>query len=153
MCRVVGWCVCMCVCVWGVCVCCVSGGLGITGWGWKLCKMLAKSYGTSVDTRKIQLPINLSPTALRLRFLSADLCELFLLDLPFGSPNLAWAHLYNLLLNFNTLPKRKYKEKGDCGLLWKWNKRGVIDLSFFSCDTFLSFLLCTSRALISLSLS
>lgn len=55
--------------------------------GWKQCKTLAKSHGTSVDTRKIQLPINLrqQPQTHVSRY---DLSELFLLDLPFGSHNL-----------------------------------------------------------------
>lgn len=59
----------VCVCVFlSVCVCdrcravrvCVFGYVLVgSEHGWKQCKTLAKSYGTSVDTRKIQLPINL----------------------------------------------------------------------------------------------
>lgn len=55
--------------------------------GWKQCKTLAKSHGTSVDTRKIQLPINLRQQP-RTHVSRYDLSELFLLDLPFGSHNL-----------------------------------------------------------------
>ena len=55
--------------------------------GWKQCKTLAKSYGTSVDTRKIQLPINLRQQPWT-QVSRDDLSELFLLDLPFGSHNL-----------------------------------------------------------------
>lgn len=42
-----------------MCVCVFRYVLVGSEHGWKQCKTLAKSYGTSVDTRKIQLPINL----------------------------------------------------------------------------------------------
>lgn len=57
--------VCLCLCVRRVqssesmCVCVFRYVLVGSEHGWKQCKTLAKSYGTSVDTRKIQLPINL----------------------------------------------------------------------------------------------
>ena len=70
----------MCVCVFGYVL------VGRVH-GWKQCKTLAKSYGTSVDTRKIQLPINLLQQP-RTQVSLHDLSELFLLDLPFGSRDL-----------------------------------------------------------------
>lgn len=78
----------VCVCVCDGCRVCVFGYVLVGNeHGWKQCKTLAKSYGTSVDTRKIQLPINLRQqpwTQVSLR----DLSELFLLDLPFGRRDL-----------------------------------------------------------------
>lgn len=75
--------------------------------GWKQCKTLAKSYGTSVDTRKIQLPINLRQqpgTWISLH----DLSELFLLDLLFESHDLGRSFVQ---LTF----KRQYYAKHICG--------------------------------------
>lgn len=70
--------------------------------GWRICKMLAKSYGTSVDTRKIQLPINLRQPWTQVSL--HDLLELFLLDLPFGGCELCRSFLQ---LNFQTLIRPK----------------------------------------------
>lgn len=50
---------CVCVMDTELCVCVCGYVLVASEHGWKQCKTLAKSYGTSVDTRKIQLPINL----------------------------------------------------------------------------------------------
>lgn len=49
----------MCVCMRGVFYCVGARVCVGSEHPWKQCKTLAKSHGTSVDTRKIQLPINL----------------------------------------------------------------------------------------------
>lgn len=90
--------------------------------GWKQCKTLAKSYGTSVDTRKIQLPINLRQQ-LQPQVSLHDLSELFLLDLPFGS-FISVGHLYNLLLNLKTT------EGGEVAWALQWIYTNYITLYF-----------------------
>lgn len=87
--RGVSVCLSVCVCDGSEAVCVCVFGYVLVGreHGWKQCKTLAKSYGTSVDTRKIQLPINLLQQP-RTQVSLHDLSELFLLDLPFGSHDL-----------------------------------------------------------------
>lgn len=92
----------MCVCMRGVFYCVGARVCVGSEHPWKQCKTLAKSHGTSVDTRKIQLPINLRQQP-GTRVSLGDLSELFLLDLPFGSHGLCRSFLQ---LTFNFIAKR-----------------------------------------------
>lgn len=91
-----------------VCVCACVLGYVLVGseHGWEQCKTLAKSNGTSVDTRKIQLPINLRQQP-QTQVSPHDLSELFLLDLPFGSRDLWRSFLQLHFSNLSRITKSK----------------------------------------------
>lgn len=123
-------CVCLCVSVCAMSVCVFGYVLVGSERGWKQRKTLAKSYGTSVDTRKIQLPINLRqqpPTQVSRR----DLSELFLLDLPFGSHDLcrSFVWLTFKLYSLKDFAKRKCREKKTWPFQ-RWNQLDIIYLFF-----------------------
>lgn len=110
-----------------------SGAECVRWWGeggGKQCKTLAKSYGTSVDTRKIQLPINLRQQP-RTQVSLRDLSELFLLDLPFGRGGLCRSFVrLTFKLWYYAKHKCEGKETWPC-LFQRRNRLDIISLFYF----------------------